>query len=133
MEIHVIRHTLINFDKNKCYGQLEVPLKESFEEEAEQLAAQRSNDYKVVFSSTLSRCFKLADHLKLGTVKTDTRLLELDFGDWEGKLWNDINQDDLNHWMEDFVNVPPTNCETLNQMFERVSSFIDEVRNQNFE
>ena len=52
----------------------------------------------------------------------------MDFGDWEGKLWDEINQDDLNKWMIDFVNEAPSNGETLSEMFHRVSDFLNELR-----
>lgn len=132
MEIHVIRHTPINFNKNRCYGQLDVPLADSFTEDAKSLKNQLSSKYERVFSSPMLRCVKLANELKLNDSKTDNRLLELDFGDWEGQLWNAINQKALNTWMEDFVNNAPPNGETLKQMYKRVSEFIDSLRNENF-
>ena len=44
----------------------------------------------------LKCCTLLANNLNLGELKTDNNLLELDFGDWEGQAWNDINQNHLN-------------------------------------
>ncbi|MBC6409822.1 MAG: alpha-ribazole phosphatase [Ekhidna sp.] len=133
MEIHVIRHTPVNFDKNRCYGQLDIPLAEGFIENAKSLSNQLSDCYEQVITSPLSRCVKLADELNLKDSKRDNRLLELDFGDWEGQLWNDINQKALNTWMEDFVNNSPTNGETLNQMYKRIAEFIDSLRSENFD
>ena len=51
MEIHVVRHTSVDFDKNKCYGRLNVTLAQSFMEEAEKLKSKLSTNYDVVFSS----------------------------------------------------------------------------------
>jgi len=131
MEIHVIRHTPVNFDKNRCYGQFDPPLAGNFIENAKSLSNQLSDGYDQVFTSPLSRCVKLANELNLKDFKRDNRLTELDFGDWEGQFWKDINQEALNTWMEDFVNNPPTNGETLNQMYERISEFINSLRNEN--
>ena len=44
--------------------------------------------------------------------KTD-RLMEMNFGDWEMKNWNDIPPEQLNPWMEDFVNIRASNGESF--------------------
>ena len=54
MEIHVVRHTTVDFDKNKCYGRFNVPLAQSFTEEAITLKNKLSTNYDLVFSSPLS-------------------------------------------------------------------------------
>ncbi|MCH2046555.1 MAG: alpha-ribazole phosphatase [Saprospiraceae bacterium] len=133
MEVHVIRHSPVNFDKNRCYGRLDVPLADSFEEDLRQLQGILDDDYDLIYSSPKTRCSKLAMALgdKNKNIKVDERLLELDFGEWEGKLWSAIDQDELNHWMADFVQVAPSGGESLNQMFARVSIFIDALRNEN--
>ena len=59
-------------------------------------------------------------------------MLEIDFGDWEGLEWDEIDKNLLNHWMEDFVNVAPTNGESFNEMYLRVSNFIEMLRNKDF-
>ena len=128
MEVHVIRHTPINFNKKRCYGRLDVPLAENFKEDFKKTKNKIGNDFEVIYTSPLSRCTLLADEFKKGNNKIDERLLELDFGDWEGKLWDEINQDDLNKWMIDFVNEAPSNGETLSEMFHRVSDFLNELR-----
>ncbi len=132
MEIHVIRHTPINIDKNKCYGRLEVPVADTFDEDVKKIRVLLDDKYDIVYSSPKKRCMLLADALGIKNIKTEERLLELNFGEWEGKLWNEINQEDLNKWMEDFVNIPPTNGESLSQMYTRVSDFIDSLRNETF-
>lgn len=55
--------------------------------------------------------------------------MEMNFGDWEGKKWNQIDQIQLNTWMLDFVNVETPNGENLLNLFRRVSSILDELRN----
>jgi alpha-ribazole phosphatase len=56
--------------------------------------------------------------------------MELNFGDWEYKKWNDINQGTLNYWMEEFVNVKTPNGENLLELFDRVKLFLDNLRKQ---
>ena len=131
MEIHVVRHTPVNFDKKSCYGQLDVPLADSFEQDVEQIKGQLADAYDKVYCSPLSRCKKLATTLKLDEHDEDSRLLELDFGDWEGMKWNAIDQEILNTWMSDFVNIAPPNGESLSQMHDRLSNFMSDLRKTN--
>ena len=74
--------------------------------------------------------FTYADYLNLTNVSKDNRLFEIDFGDWEGILWDDINKNELDLWMDKFVTNPPPNGESFNQMFTRVSNLIDMLRNK---
>ena len=53
--------------------------------------------------------------------------MEMNFGDWEGKAWSDIDKEELNSWMIDFVNNPAKNGENFLKMFKRVKLFIDEL------
>jgi alpha-ribazole phosphatase len=96
MDIYLIRHSKTDTLKGFCYGQSDVELAESFLEEAQQLQ-QKLSELKansLVFSSPLIRCVKMAKMLS-ENVTTDARLLELDFGDWEGRYFNDIDADVL--------------------------------------
>ena len=77
------------------------------------------NKYDIVYSSPAKRCIALSEALNFGEIIEDKRLLEIDFGDWEGLEWDEIDKNLLNHWMEDFVNVAPTNGESFNQMYLR--------------
>jgi len=133
MEVHVIRHTPVNFDKNRCYGQLDVPLAASFDEDVNSIKDLLSDDYDAVYTSPKNRCTQLATALRFKNVTTDERLLELNFGAWEGKLWNEIDPTALNAWMENFVSIAPTQGESLEEMYARVSDFMDALRNEKFD
>jgi len=133
VEIHVIRHTPVAYDKKKCYGQIDVPLAESFLADAKKIKAFLPADFSRVYTSPRVRCTSLVNELGLTNVHTDGRLQELSFGEWEGKLWNDIPQEELNQWMADFVELKPPGGESLNEMYWRVESFIDAIRLENFE
>ncbi|MEG1229136.1 MAG: histidine phosphatase family protein, partial [Flavobacterium sp.] len=54
----------------------------------------------------------------------DERLMEMNFGDWELKNWNEIPPEQLNPWMEDFVNIKVQNGESFAVLHERVGDFI---------
>jgi len=130
MEVHLIRHTTVKISKKTCYGRLEVPVSDNFENEKNNIKTKLSNDYDIIYSSPSKRCILLARALNLTNVSKDNRLFEIDFGDWEGILWDDINKSELDLWMDKFVTNPPPNGESFNQMFTRVSNFIDMLRNK---
>ncbi len=62
--------------------------------------------------------------------REDARLVELDFGDWEGSTWADVHRDHgalLAAWGEDWVSGAPPNGETFGQQAERSGAWLDDV------
>lgn len=131
MKIYLVRHTAVNVPKGMCYGQTDVPLKDSFESEAK-LVKDKLVDIQpsVVYSSPLSRCVRLAKQCKFEQFVTDERLMELDFGDWETLMWNDL---DMSIWATDWINPLTPNGESFVQMYDRVSEFFDQLKAQNLD
>lgn len=128
MEVYLVRHTRVRLPKNICYGQTDVDLAESFENEyieIEKKIPGRAN--MVCFSSPLTRCKILASKLFENNFQTDVRLMELYFGSWENKTWDEIGKDSFDLWHADFVNNPTPNGESYRQLFKRVISFWEEL------
>lgn len=125
MKIYVVRHTAVGVN-GLCYGQTDVPLKETFEQEAE-IVKQNLKDrpHDAVYSSPLSRARKLAEYCGYKNIQLYDRLKELHFGDWEMQPWDEIN---MTEWEKDWVNNPAPNGESFKQMYDRVSSFIEEIK-----
>lgn len=124
MDIYLIRHTKTDTLQGLCYGQTDVALAKSFLEEA-QLLQQKLPELKsnsLVFSSPLTRCVQLAERLS-DNVSIDVRLLELDFGDWESRFFDDLDVDALQQWTDNFVYVAPPNGESFIDLCQRVGSF----------
>lgn len=130
MKVYLIRHTSVAVSKGVCYGQKDVPLNTSFEDEArfikERLGSIRP---EAVFSSPLSRCFRLACFCGFNNAIVDEQLKELNFGDWEGKEWDNI---DMSIWASDWINIPAPNGESFIKMYERVASFLDKLREESY-
>ena len=124
MEIHLIRHTAVNNPENLCYGFAEMPLRGNYEEDFEEIHLER--DFDLVISSPSQRCRLLADHFKFD-YKTDERLREMNFGNWEMTKWTDIPEAEIDPWYKDFVNVKATGGENLLDMQTRVLSFWNEL------
>jgi alpha-ribazole phosphatase len=128
MQITVIRHTQVNIDKDICYGQYDVSLADTFFEEVMELKNKLSTTFDAVYCSPLSRCKNLSQALGYKNTIYDAALLEMNFGDWESIKWNDINQEDLNVWMTDFVNTKAPNGENLLELSARVQLFMNNLR-----
>lgn len=123
MQLHLIRHTTPCIEKGICYGQTDLHLDAStFATESDAIVSKIPTDFDVYYSSPLQRCAQLAEKL-FPDFKTDTRLLELDFGDWEFKKWKDIPQKELAPWMDDFVNQPVPRGESYHDLHQRSLSF----------
>src|SRR3712207_2579223 len=56
--------------------------------------------------------------------------MEIDFGDWEMKLFDEIDDPNLQRWYGDYVNVRATNGESFADQYRRVSAFLQEVRHR---
>jgi len=128
MEVYVIRHTPVALGKNMCYGQSDVPLAASFDRDVEIYKNQLPTRFDKVYSSPSPRCKALVSALQYPNVAFHNSLHELNFGDWENKDWNEINQTELNHWMNDFVNIKVPNGESLHELFLRVQLFFNKLR-----
>jgi Fructose-2,6-bisphosphatase len=124
MDIYLIRHTQTASDPGVCYGQSNVALADSFPDEMADLhqkLPEFDEDCKV-FSSPLARCLQLAKTFS-DAVTIDARLQELDFGEWEGKRFDDIAPDALQHWTNNFVTAAPPNGENFEDLYQRTGDF----------
>jgi len=124
MDIYLIRHTQTATDPGLCYGQSDIALADSFPDEMANLHDKlpEFDDDCTVFSSPLTRCLQLAETFS-DTVTTDTRLQELDFGEWEGKRFDDIDAAVLQHWTNNFVTAAPPKGENFEDLYQRAGSF----------
>lgn len=122
MEIFVIRHTEVNNPDNICYGNYDIPLMKNFDIKSKNIFKNLPHKFDQIFSSPSKRCTDLLNSQNKNFI-TKRELRELEFGDWEGKKWDEINQKDLNFWMEDYVNRSPKNGERMIDLFNRSIEF----------
>ncbi len=133
MEIYLIRHTKVNIEQGVCYGQKDVDLAESYPEELETVKEKLKDiDFDLVISSPLKRAQKLAVDIFGDQVEVDQRLMELNFGDWEGKVWDEIKDPLFPVWMEDFVNKKCSNGESFVMLRDRVLEFWNEIKSKDY-
>lgn len=134
MELTMIRHTSVAVPKGICYGQSDVPLAPTFEEEA---AAVKSrllpHRFDAVYCSPLSRCRRLANYCGYGDAKLDRRLMEMNFGEWEMHHFDEIVDPTLQRWYADFINTRVPGGESFLDQQERLKSFLDEITSSSIE
>jgi alpha-ribazole phosphatase len=128
MEVYLVRHTETICEKGICYGQSDVGIREPYDAVFVCILNQLPQD-AILYSSPLRRCTILANHIlentKIDSIIEDSRLMEMNFGDWELEKWDAIPQEVLNPWMEDFVNVRVPNGESFVELNDRVLDFLE--------
>jgi len=121
MVLTLVRHTTPDIAEGICYGQTDLDVAVSFEREASgTLVALPAFD--AIITSPLMRCQKLADLIaSRGDIKVeqDARLMEIDFGSWEGRAWSEIPRIEIDAWAEDFWLARPHGGESVSMLHAR--------------
>ena len=130
MEVILVRHTSVDVPTGTCYGQTNVPLRSTFEEEAMIVASalQGYAPFDRVYTSPLSRCTRLATFCGYADAQRDKRLLEMNFGEWEMQRYEEIEDPQLQAWYADWKQVSATGGESFVQQYERVAQFLSELK-----
>ncbi|HOO83038.1 MAG TPA: alpha-ribazole phosphatase [Prolixibacteraceae bacterium] len=128
-KLTLIRHTTVDVPPGMIYGQTDVPLNASFNDEAAMVIEQIAPiTFDAVYSSPLSRCMQLAQKISPKVIP-DNRLMELNFGYWETKFWADVYQTpEAKAWFADYVNTPAPGGESYAQLIQRCEVFLEEIK-----
>ncbi|RRC97680.1 alpha-ribazole phosphatase [Prevotella sp. OH937_COT-195] len=130
MEVYMIRHTSVGVPKGTCYGWSDVPVADTFEQEATVTKGKMEGiEFDKVFSSPLTRARKLAMFCGWENPEIDDRLKEMNMGDWEMMRYEDIEKHDpeIMKWYEDYMNLAATNGESYRMVYSRVACFLNEL------
>ena len=135
MRVTLVRHTSVDVPQGTCYGHTDIPVKTSFPEEA---ALVKSNlqayiPFDKVYCSPLTRAVKLATYCGYPEAQRDDRLLEMNMGDWEMQLYDKIRDPYIEDWYKDYLHLPTPNGESFEMQYQRVSHFLDELRQQPYQ
>ena len=124
--IWAVRHARIEAAQGLCYGHTDWQVDcDASSRHAAQIAQQLP--LLPIVSSPLLRCRQLAQALADLTgqpLRTDPRLIEIDFGDWEGLPWENVPRDDLNRWAAETVQFAAPNGESFAALIERVNAAV---------
>lgn len=124
-----IRHTSVLVPRGVCYGQTDVALADNFPEEAEKVKrALAEYDVDEAYTSPLSRCVKLAQYCGFEDAMPDKRLMEMNFGEWEMKRFDEISDPRLQDWFDDYLNVPVPGGESAMMQRARLQSFLTSLQ-----
>lgn len=111
---------------------IDAPLSEAGREAARKLGARLFGiDFDRVIASPLSRAQETARICSPGcTVESEPRLLEMDYGAWEGKTYEEIEAGDglyRARWEADPASLPCPEGESGDDVARRVRTFLDDL------
>ena len=134
MRIYLLRHTSLSIEPDIFYGQSDIDVSDSFENEVNNIKDKISKlniyDEKMkIISSPLTRCKKLANVL-FSDFSVEERIKELNFGDWENKRIKDIPSKLIESWRKDIMNFKIPGGESNEDFFLRLKSFCDQIIKQ---
>lgn len=125
MDLTLIRHPKVLAPTGVCYGQTDyLADPKALEQDVETLAAL-SAPRPLLWCSPLQRCRQLAQHIPSQNYQEKPELLELNFGDWEGRDWMALPQQDVIRWGDNPVTLAPPNGESFEGLCKRVRPLID--------
>ena len=121
MILHLIRHPKPVVESGICYGRLDLEA-ENAATVAERLRAELPPGLPV-WSSPLRRCRTLAEYLHPAP-QVDERLVEMDFGRWEGLRWDAVPRAELDAWAADIAGYAPPGGESPRALQGRALDFV---------
>ena len=136
LRLLLVRHGTTKANQQKRFlGRLDLPLSEQGKDEVQALAARLKNEkISHVISSPLLRAHQTASVIAAAhnlTVTIDERLVELDYGTWDGLTWEEVGMLDFvgrQAWLEDGVSYAPHGGETMTVVAARVDAALQEWR-----
>lgn len=133
MKLWLLRHARVVLPPGLCYGASDVPADEALTAEAAQAIAPLLPAGLPVRVSDLGRAQQLHRALRLhrpdlGTVFTDPRIREMDFGAWEQTAWDAVPRAAFDAWMADFAQHRFGGAESVQDLMARVAQALDDTR-----
>ena len=125
MQLYLIRHPKPDIEAGVCYGRSDLELAEDPVACADALRALLPVDAPL-WSSPLARCRRLAQLLHPQPT-FDERLVEMNFGAWEMRRWDDIPRGEIDAWAADPVAFAPPGGESATAVRARVAPLLREL------
>jgi len=134
--LYLIRHGETDWNvERRWQGHADVPLNERGLQQSAHIAQQLAGaGLTAIYSSDLQRALDTARALSAATglpVQTDPRLREINQGEWQGLLAEDVEArygDILRRRRLNPLDAGPPGGETVKQVLDRVIAAIDEIR-----
>lgn len=125
----LLRHTRPAVAEGICYGRSDLALGPDFEAAAAAVLANLP-EVGCVVSSPLGRCRQLAERIAAARrlpLAEDARLIEFDFGAWEGRPWAALPRGEIDAWAADFRDARPHGGESVAMLAARVAAALAEA------
>ena len=126
MRLILVRHPKPVCEKGICYGRLDLECEPQALSEAVLRLAELAASSRI-FTSPAKRARNLAGRLSREAI-VDDRLQELNFGDWEGRRWQDLGREAIDLWSQGLPDSAPPNGETLTAMAARCASWLKSLQ-----
>lgn len=127
VQLFFIRHGQTEANvKGILTGTLETNLTEQGIEDAKNIANQLTQNFDFYYCSPLKRTHQTLQAIK-GKVQfiIDDRVTEVSSGDWQGKLKEELPEQEYNLYKKGLLN--PPNGETLQDVDKRIKDFLDDM------
>ena len=138
MTAHIfLRHPPLPQMQGRCYGRLDVQLEEQVFADAVAVLYAMPDASPLwrlpILSSPAQRCRGLAQACAstggvMREVAFDPRLLEMEFGDWEGRPWSMLDRAALDRWADDVAGFRPPGGECFDDLEQRVGEALAGLR-----
>ena len=129
MTLWLVRHAQPLIAAGICYGATDVAADAQSTLLAAQAMAQVLPIGITLLSSPLQRCEHFSQSIcRLRpdlTYKIEPRLMEMDFGVWEGQRWDDIAPSELQSWTDAFDTWRCGGAESVHELMARVAELWD--------
>jgi alpha-ribazole phosphatase len=122
MRLILVRHPKPRCVEGLCYGRLDLECEPKALEEAARKLGRLAAGHRVV-TSPARRARQLAERLSPDP-EIEPRLQELDFGDWEGRLWQALGREAVEAWQRGLPGAAPPNGESLTAMASRCAEWL---------
>jgi alpha-ribazole phosphatase len=134
MKLILVRHPQPEVAAGICYGSTDLAVSAQQREAVLHALLATLPATDALYSSPLRRCADLATQLHAQrpecTLSLDPRLVEMDFGAWEMRAWDDIPRRQIDDWAADLIHYRPGGGETVLAMTTRVADFYSAIQRQ---
>ena len=132
MKLWLVRHARVLIEPGVCYGASDVPADAQDTAACARALADVLPQGLPLLHSPLQRCTQLVQALQ-GLrpdlqAGPDARLLEMDFGCWEGVRWDAIGQAAFDQWTSAFGDFRFGGRESVNELLRRVAAALAQTR-----
>ena len=134
MTLWLVRHAQPLIEAGICYGALDVAADAlATQTAAQNLASELPLGARLLYSP-LQRCVQLQRALQVLrpdlACQMDARLVEMNFGSWEGQRWDAIARAELDAWTQEFATWRCGGAECVQDVMTRVAAVWDEYCGQ---